>query len=352
MKMPNGYGGIVKLSDDRRKPWAVRVSQIIELPDGTIKRQRKYLAYFEKQKSALKYLAEYNSGLVIPEHAKLSDAPTFGEMYVKWKKYKNSLKGKLTDGTWRSYEVAYSHLTDLHPVKIINVKVDDVQQVLNSYNHKGKTTISHMRVLLKGVFSYALMNKYIETDITQFLEFEYTNPSTQSHSRFSDAEIKLLWDNLYVVNNVDIILIYIYTGMRPTELLEILIENVHLEEKYMIGGMKTENGRDRTIPIHDKILPLIRKRCDKNKRYLINNRNGNHYTYGSYKNGNWKTVVEKLGINHNPHDCRYTFASLADNAAMNDVCLKLIIGHSIQDITKGVYTQKTLGELLVEINKI
>lgn len=31
----------------------------------------------------------------------------------------------------------------------------------------------------------------------------------------------------------------IYTGLRPTELLEILTENVHLDEKYMVGAMKT-----------------------------------------------------------------------------------------------------------------
>ena len=38
----------------------------------------------------------------------------------------------------------------------------------------------------------------------------------------------------------DIILIMIYTGLRPTELLEIQTENVHLNEKYMVGGMKTK----------------------------------------------------------------------------------------------------------------
>lgn len=82
-------------------------------------------------------------------------------------------------------------------------------------------------------------------------------------------------------------------------------------------------------------------------------------------NGNFDTLMKKIGMKHTPHDGRYTFAALADNAGMNEVCQKIIMGHSLadksgknfktgsnEDITKGVYTQKTLEELLVEINKI
>ena len=42
-----------------------------------------------------------------------------------------------------------------------------------------------------------------------------------------------------------------------------------------------------------------------------------------------------------------------DNAGANDVCIKLIMGHSMKnDTTKGTYTHKTLDELLTEVNKI
>lgn len=365
MKMPNGYGSVIKLTGKRRKPWAVRISYLEELPDGTAKRKRKYLAYFVKQESALQYLTEYNNGSVVAEHIKFSDVPTFAEMYGKWKKYKKSLKDKLSDSTWRNYEIAFNHLSPLHPLKVINIKVNDMQECLNTHNHQSKSTIGNMRALLKGIFAYAAMNEFIEQDPTQYLKFEFTQSSTSIHSRFSDTEIDMLWKKLYVVNNVDIVLIYIYTGMRPTELLEVLTENVYLAKKYMVGGLKTENGYNRLIPLCDKILPLIKNRYNPDKKYLINNKFGNHFTYGTYQNGNWNTVMRKLELQHTPHDGRYTFASLADNANMNPVCLKIIMGHSVsdddrlnfktrtgQDITKGVYTQKTMEELLNEINKI
>lgn len=76
MKMPNGYGSVVKLSGARRKPWAVRVSYLEEQDNGTVKRKQKYLAYFAEQKHALTYLAEYNNGAVVKEHQKYTDVPT------------------------------------------------------------------------------------------------------------------------------------------------------------------------------------------------------------------------------------------------------------------------------------
>lgn len=155
-----------------------------------------------------------------------------------------------------------------------------------------------------------------------------------------------------MVNNVDLILITIYTGLRPTELLEITTDNVHLNEQYMIGGMKTEAGTDRVIPIADKILPLVKNRYDANRRFLVNNKYGNHYTYGSYVSANFNTVMNKLNMKHLPHDGRHTFASLMDDAGANEVCIKLIMGHSMRNnVTKGVYTHKPHSNLLMKSTK-
>ena len=129
-----------------------------------------------------------------------------------------------------------------------------------------------MRAILKAMYQYAKLNEYIDRDLTEGLVYEWTNSTEQIHDRYSDEEIKTLWSKLYEINNVDIILIMIYTGLRPTELLEIQTENVHLDEKYMVGGMQTEAGKDRIIPLNDKIIPLVKNRYDANKKYLINNK--------------------------------------------------------------------------------
>lgn len=111
-------------------------------------------------------------------------------------------------------------------------------------------------------------------------------PDAPIHTRFTDKEIALLWEILWAINNVDIVLIYIYTGCRPVELLDIKSEDVHLDERYMIGGVKTEAGKNRIIPIHKAIVPLVEYRLEQNRPYLITNKYGNHYTRAVYHNSN------------------------------------------------------------------
>ena len=365
MKLPNGYGSVIKLQGKRRRPWAVRTSYLEEQENGTVKRKKRYLAYFAKKESALAYLAELNSGALLPEHQKYADIPTFAELYEKWKKYRCSLKNRPGASAWKNYGIAFNMYAPVHDRKIVNIRARDLQECITAHSSKSRSTIGNMRAIVRGMWSYAVMNEYVENDITQHLVFEFTNPETPIHTRFTDKELALLWNSLWVVNNVDIVLIYIYTGLRPAELLEIKSKDVHLKNRYLTGGMKTEAGRNRIVPIHDAIVPLIEYRLSQNRTFLITNKYGNQYTRAVYHSSNWNTCMSRLGLNHAPHDCRYTFAALADNAGMNETCRKLIMGHALpnkagtafktggrKDVTMDIYTEKTIPELVAEINRL
>ena len=354
MRMPNGYGSVIKLSGKRRKPYAVRTSCVVE-EDGRFIQKFKYHEYFEKAEHAYAYLAELNNSVLISEHIKFTETPTFKEMYDKWKKYRKALPDKISEKTWRNYDIACNHLSDLHHKKFNALRTEEVQACINKWTCKSSSTVSCIRTVLNNLYKYAMMNNYIERDkdLSTFFVYSWSEPEEQIHSRYTNEEIEVLWANLYIINNVDLILITIYTGLRPTELLEITTDNVHIDEQYMVGGIKTSAGIDRIIPIADKILPLIKNRYDPNRRYLVNNRYGNHYTYGSYVSANFNTVMNRQHMQHLPHDGRHTFASLMDDIGANDVCVKLIMGHSMKnDVTKGTYTHKTKKQLLAEVNKI
>ena len=363
MKLPNGYGSVIKLPGNRRKPYAVRSSYLEEQPDGTVKRKRKYLAFFSDKKHALSYLAELNSGAVVPEHVKYADVPTFSELYEKWKSYRKSLKNHPGASTWKNYDIAFQKYAPVHHKKIISMRPQDLQECLNANSSLSRTTIGNMRAIVRGMFDYAIINGYCENDITQRLVFDFTESGVPIHTRFTDKEIAQLWDALGTQNNVDIVLIYIYTGCRPAELLEIESANVHLSERYMVGGMKTEAGRNRIIPIHHAIVPLIEARLAQNRKFLITNKYGNQYTRAVYHNSNWNTLMARMNLNHSPHDTRYTFAALADAAGMNETCKKLIMGHALanksgtafktggrSDVTRDVYTEKTLAQLIEAVD--
>lgn len=366
MRLPNGYGSVIKLPGNRRKPYAVKVSYIDNSGEVPV-RKRKYLAYFENQKQALSYLAEYNNNIVVKEHIPYINHLTFADLYGKWKSYRKTLPTNPSTQTWRNYDIAFNRFGKMHERKIISIKMQDLQDIINENNSKSDSTLGNMIAILHGMWQYAIINEYVEKDITTHLIRNSTYNGEPIHTRFTDNEIKALWEALGVINNVDIVLIYIYTGVRPSELLEIRKENVHLEERYMIGGMKTEAGKNRIIPIHEAIVPLIQNRLDEQRPFLITNKFGNQYTYKVYAASNWKVCMDRMNMNHAPHDCRYTFAALADSEKvnMNVICKKIIMGHSLgnksgtafktgdkSDVTRGVYTEKTLEQLIKEINKL
>ena len=56
-------------------------------------------------------------------------------------------------------------------------------------------------------------------------------------------------------------------------------------------------------------------------------------------------MMEKLQMNHTPHECRHTFRSKLDSAKANKKCIDLMMGHKSKDVGERTYTHKTLQEL-------
>ena len=108
------------------------------------------------------------------------------------------------------------------------------------------------------------------------------------------------------------------------------------------------------IPINKKIEPIIKRYYDKNKdyEYLITNFKNQKMCYSNYRREKFDNIMEKLQMQHRPHDARHTFASLMDSAGANKLCIKRIMGHASQDITDDIYTHKTLEELQQAIDLI
>jgi len=164
------------------------------------------------------------------------------------------------------------------------------------------------------------------------------------HSNIKEKNINYLWQNINI-EDVDLALIMIYTGLRPNELLDIKTKNVYLNDRYMIGGGKTEAGRDRIIPIHEKIVPLIERRLEKAQKYLITSNIGNKYTYSSFKE-RWDKMMNTISLNYYPYDCRHTLATKLDSVGANKLCIKLIMGYKSQDLLDNTYTHKNKQQLI------
>lgn len=198
-----------------------------------------------------------------------------------------------------------------------------------------------MIIVLNYIFEYALQYDLIEKSYVKYIDFEDTRDSVKTKRAFTKEEIKKLFNDDSIVSKT--ILIMIYTGMRPSEMLQLKKENICLDENYMIGGIKTKNGIDRTIPIHECIKEYMNEFI-KSKFY-----NCKYATYAyNFKN---KCIELEIG-DISPHCGRHTFATLAEEYGLNEFLVKRIMGHTTNDLTKDVYTHTTTERLINEVNII
>lgn len=343
MRLPSGYGGIVKLKGNRRKPYQVRLTKGFT-DEG--KQIYMYLGYYAKRGEALEALAEYNSS----PYDITRETITFAEVYKKWS---NEHFKKVSSSSIERYSNAYrKYCKSLYKMRFKDIRLTHLQAVIDNCGMAHPTRAS-IKTLFAVLTRFAMKNDIVDKDYAQYVDVGKREGKI-NRKPFTQEEIDKLFKYVDTFDYLDTILIMIYSGLRVGEMLDLRIENIHLEERYMVGGSKTEAGKNRRIPISKKIEPFIRKYYEKNKdkEFLIINSLGRPMGYSNYRREKFDNIMEKLKMEHKPHDARHTFASLMDSAGANKLCIKRIIGHSSQDITEDIYTHKTLEELIEAIDLI
>lgn len=191
MKMPNGYGSVIKLSGKRRKPFAVRITagfKVVGLPDHPrAVQQFRYLEYFEKRSDAINYLANFNAGNRVREHHSITEVPTLREVYEMWiQERENSQKG-IKKGLLNAYNAAFKKLEPIHDMRISNVRFADCQPIVSQYNGKSKSTVHNIITVLRGICAYAQKWEYTTVNFAEHLTCTGTE-SAGIHHPFSDDE--------------------------------------------------------------------------------------------------------------------------------------------------------------------
>lgn len=349
MKNPNGYGSVFRLSGKRRRPFAVRITAGWS-SEG--KQKYEYLDYFETRQAAMIALANYNK----KPYELTSKTITFAELYERYSnerfyKLENGEKElKVSESTFYTYQMAYGISESLHNMKFAELRKIHMQKVIDNCN-KAYETKKKVKTLFNQLYKIAMENDLVDKDYAAFVELGENN-TLSSRAPFTDIEIKTLWKNIDKADYIDTILIMIYTGFRPGELVTIENENINVEERYMRGGIKTAAGINRVVPINNKILPLIEKRMSEHK-YLLSSIPGtkDKVRYDNYKK-EWDAIMKNFRMKHLPHDSRHTFATLMDNADANKVAVKRIMGHVSKGVTDRVYTHKDITQLIKAIDLI
>lgn len=347
MRLPNGFGQICFLKGNHRKPYRAMVTVGTNEKGRPICKILKPQGYFESYNDAYMALMEY--------HKNPNDFTeiTLGEIFEKWSEENFP---RLQNNTIGTYKTSWSHLKPIKDVKISEFRSRNIKEFLMR-DSISESAASLIKVLLNQLYDYAVENEYIDKNYSRNVNIRSKSYKViKGHRSFTDEEIKQIWSN----SNISIakyILIQCYTGMRPNELLSIRLENINLDDGYIIGGSKTEAGRNRRIPIHSCVKDLIIENINIAKQhgcdYLITGMRGGRLQYRLYAIRFNNFLNNLFGENsHTPHDCRKFFVTTAKKYKLDEYAIKLIVGHHIPDITERIYTERPVDWLKTEMEKI
>ena len=329
MKHPNGYGSVVKLSGNRRNPYSVR--KTVGWSDKGFPVYRT-IGYYATREAGLIALAEYNRCPYDVDAQKT----TMQELYKLWLEKKRSKLGKSNQ---IRIQTAFNHCSVLYNMKYRDIRAIHMQDIIDNCG-RGYSTQASIKNLFYHLDRFAMEMDLIDRPYSSLTTSETVSETTKQP--FSEDEIKRLWamrDEPWV----DSVLVFLYTGFRISELLELETANVDLEAGVIKGGKKTEAGKNRLVPIHSKIFEFIQRRVSEGGQYLFMHK-GKMVTSTVYYKF-WDTIMKKAEMNHTPHECRHTFRSRLDSLGANKVCIDKIIGHKSESVGERIYTHKTLEEL-------
>ena len=350
MKLPNGTGSVHKLSGKRRNPWRVRKTDGWEIrEDGTTRQKYVTIGYYPTRKEAMDALFQYNQN---PYDIK-SDSVTFKEVYEQWSETHFETIVPSARRTWIS---AFNHSEPLHDMKMKDIRVNHLESCIRHAN-VGQCTKQRMKSLYNLMYKYAMKMEIVDKDYAALCDSVKRGKPKIERVPFSESEIRLLSEHLDFPF-VDMVLLGIYTGWRPQELSILKTADISLDEMTMLGGIKTDAGKNRVVPIHPAVFPLVQHRMEHaaslGSEFLFNDESSaeeKYMTYDKYRR-RFEKVMKYLKLNHRPHDTRHTFITLGKEHDMNEYILKLIVGHAVTDVTEKVYTHRTMEQLKEEIGKI
>ncbi len=321
MRNPNGYGSVIKLKGNRRRPFMVRKTRGWNDKGHPI---YDIIGYYATRKEAMLALADYNTNPYDIAQANM----TVAELYERWLIVKAPLLGKSSQ---RNLKSAFNvHAKSLYNFKYVNIRSFHIQEIINNCS-AGSSVKSIIRNLFCHLDNFAFEIDLINKRYANLVKVQSEPPKTEKRI-FTNDEIKQIKQNQNDIFDV-FTLILLYTGLRISELINLKKENVNIKEWYFRAGVKTSAGKNRIIPIHSCLKPAFLK--------LYNSDNKQFFNF------NHQTVRNKIKerYDHIPHEARHTVRTLLARKNSDKICIDRIMGHVSSNTGDSVYTHKTLEEL-------
>ena len=237
------------------------------------------------------------------------------------------------------YRAAKKHFRPLWYCNFKDISIEDWQECIDDCEN-GKRTKQNMRTLCSLLYRYAIPRGM--SDNINMSEYLFTGGDKQKpRDEFLPNELEIIKSHIGQVYAADYIYCDCYLGFRPSEFLNLKIEDYNAAEKCFVGGAKTEAGIDRTVTISPKIQPYIDNIIgDRTEGYVFGDKTGNQYNLKKYREDVFYPALKQMNLPNpkiredgnerklTPHCCRHTFATLMKNISAPDKDKLQLIGHT------------------------
>lgn len=357
-RRPNGCGTIRKFKGERANPYGAFGP---EYKAGG-KRKRDTIGYFATYEDAMSALARWQR----TRGTKINYS--FADLYDEWSE--TAFRG-LSKSTVAAYKAAWGKMESIYTMKVRDVRSGHFQRIIDAYKEEGRSysSLHDVKVLAGLLEKYAMEFDIIEKNYAEFIVLPKND--TPEKEAFTEEQVETLekaaQDDFMAAR---LIVILIYTGWRISELLALTPGDYDRANKTLKGGMKTENGKNRIVPIAPDIQQYVDELADQNGCRLIcreqphwkgNNRWVELVPMSSayFRENLFKPTLDALGIHrqdgsdYTPHATRHTFATRARKKGVDPLVTKKILGHSPKaDVTEKTYTHVDVDMLNAAISAI
>lgn len=258
---------------------------------------------------------------------------------------------ELSFSVQKEYKSKFKHYFDgIKKMRMRNIKTAHFQDIIDyaaelfSYDVCAK-----IRTVASAICRQAMKNDIINKNYAQLLDMP--KKSDVDRTIFYESDLKRLWAHKELFY-VKVILVLIYTGLRPGELFQTKCENVNIEEQYMITGIKTEAGKNRLVPIADKILPFVQDLLNESKGEILLK---GVCTQDHFVKKEFRAALSACGIERGdlvPYSCRHTFYTLCKKKNVEGAILIKIFGHANEDVGTDYYFHPDIREKLHVVNSL
>lgn len=331
---PNGTGTAYK----RGSTWTAQVTVGIKRdPDtGRVQQVRRTKGGFKTKREALEFCMQLANAAMPKKHV------TFGDL---WEQYEKTKYRQLSTSKQCSYRTALKRIGDMIYTRIDAVTIADLQGLVDGLTFYCAQDI---KSILRHMYRIAMMQGWTGRDLSEYIVL----PPKNEHERtpFSDEEIRAIWRGYDGGDTwAGYILLMIYTGMMPGELLHCRKDMIHLDSHQIIGaGLKTAERKNRPIVIADFLMPVVQA--------LIDYTGDAPLLCDTYKRAFYKKYydcLDRCGCRRlTPYSCRHTTATAcAVGAKIAPSVIQRIMRHAKLSTTQ-LYIHPDESAVLDAINTL